>query len=158
MSMSWLTNIVLIVLSVGVLVQTARLMIVFRQFKRAELKDSVSALEHATGAAQVVLDNLRTVLSVEARAQSAALASSETIREELGALRDELSVMVGVGNSVAERIENAASEVHKAHAPVEVKAKPRRRAERSTSVLPRARVIKSPVADSQPKIVLEAGA
>jgi len=158
MSMSWATNIVLIVLSVGVLVQTARLMIVFRQFKRAELKDSVSALEHATAAAQVVLENLRTVLSVEARVQSAALADSEQVREELSALRDELSVMVGVGNSVAERIELAASVARMGHAPIEVKAKPRRRSERPATGLPRTSIGKKAGNDPQPKVALEAGA
>jgi hypothetical protein len=159
MSMSWATNIVLIVLSLGVLVQTARLMIIFRQFKRAELKDSVSALEHATAAAQVVLDNLRTVLSVEARAQAGALKASEEVREELSALRDELSVMVGVGNSVAERIELAASVARMGQGviPSPVETKVRRHSERSTTALPRAGRVKKPVGEPQPKIALEAG-
>jgi hypothetical protein len=159
--MSWATNIVLIVLSLGVLVQTARLMIVFRQFKRAELKDSVSALEHATAAAQVVLDNLRTVLSVEARGQAGALKASEEVREELSALRDELSVMVGVGNSVAERIELAASVARMGQgvvqSPIEGKAKIRRHSERPVGASPRIGRAKKPAGDPQPKIAVEAG-
>jgi len=132
MTLSWLTNIALIVLSVGVLVQTARLMVLFRRFKQTSLTETVSALEKATHSAQVVLDNLRTFLSVEARAQTATATSAAQMRDELGALRDELSVMVEVGNSVAERIEGAANAARlgkapTGKAPAEMKAKPRAR-------------------------------
>lgn len=153
--MSWLTNIVLIVLSVGVLVQTARLMILFRRFKRADLSDTVSALDHATNAAQMVLDNLRTVLMVEARAQSATIAEAEQMRHELSALRDELSVMVELGNNVAERIESAASAARLVNAVPEAKAKPRHRTERPAS---RGGAGRKATVEPQPKLAVEAGA
>lgn len=128
MTLPWITNVALIVLSLGVLVQTARLMVLFRRFKQSGLSETITALEQATHSAQIVLDNLKTVLSVEARAQAATGASAAQMRNELGALRDELSVMVEVGNSVAERIETAASAARLVTKPsTEMKAKPRTR-------------------------------
>lgn len=94
------SNAMVMLLCVAVIVQTLRVSKSIRDLRATSLNDSVTQLERATGQARAVLGELRTLLANEAVAQSRGAANSE-------ALRDELAVMVGIGNSVADRIMEA---------------------------------------------------
>lgn len=94
------SNAMVMLLCVAVIVQTLRVSKSIRDLRAISLNDSVAQLERATGQARAVLGELRTLLANEAVAQSRGAANSE-------ALRDELAVMVGIGNSVADRIMEA---------------------------------------------------
>jgi len=100
-------NLVLVVLCVCVLVQSVRMDRHIRTLRDNNLGEAVFRLDRATQQARLVLDDLRFVLAndVAARAEGAAAAE---------ALREELAMMVDIGNSVAERISDAASEAQAA--------------------------------------------
>lgn len=94
------SNLVLMLLCVAVIVQSIRLTRSFQAIRSSALNDSVAQLDRATGQAKAVLAELKTLLSTDGVAQTRAIRDGE-------ALRDELSVMVGIGNAVAERIMEA---------------------------------------------------
>ena len=94
------SNVMMMLLCVAVIVQTLRMGKSIRDLRSATLNDSVTQLERATGQARTVLGEIKTLLANEVVAQSRGAANSE-------ALRDELAVMVGIGNSVADRIMEA---------------------------------------------------
>ncbi|WIW90553.1 hypothetical protein K3M67_21365 (plasmid) [Sphingobium sp. V4] len=118
MSLATFSNAILMLLCMAVIVQTLRLSRSVRELRSSALHDSVAQLERATGQARAVLGELKMMLATEVVAQSRAAASSE-------ALRDELSVMVGIGNAVAERILEAVAAQNEAKAAEP--AKPARR-------------------------------
>lgn len=95
-------NLLLALLCVAVLVQSARMMRSFNAIKSGDLAETVKQLDRATAQARGVLAELKTILATDGAATTRTIASGET-------LRDELSVMVGIGNAVAERIMEAAS-------------------------------------------------
>lgn len=97
-----LTNLVLIGLCAAVLIQSARVMRSFRDVKSGDLGDTVKSLDRATSQARAVLAELKELLSTDGAANARTIAMGES-------LRDELSVMVGIGNAVAERIMDAAT-------------------------------------------------
>jgi len=103
------SNALVMLLCVAVIVQTLRVSRSIRDLRATSLGDSVTQLERATGQARAVLGELRTLLANEAVAQSRGAANSE-------ALRDELAVMVGIGNSVADRIMEAVAAQNEAQA------------------------------------------
>ena len=103
------SNAMVMLLCVAVIVQTLRVSKSIRDLRAISLNDSVAQLERATGQARAVLGELRTLLVNEAVAQSRGAANSE-------ALRDELAVMVGIGNSVADRIMEAVAAQNEAKA------------------------------------------
>lgn len=94
------SNAIMMLLCVAVIVQTLRMGKSIRELRSTPLGDSVTQLERATGQARAVLGELKTLLATDAMAQSRGAASGEE-------LRDELSVMIGIGNSVADRIMEA---------------------------------------------------
>lgn len=94
------SNVMMLLLCVAVIVQTLRMGKSIRDLRTTSLNDSVAQLERATGQARTVLGELKTLLANEVVAQSRGAANGE-------ALRDELAVMVGIGNSVADRIMEA---------------------------------------------------
>jgi hypothetical protein len=96
------SNLVLIALCVIVIVQSLRMAKGIREFRTSSLNESASQIDAATARAQAVLNELKTVLATSAAAQNRALVSGEEMREEL-------SVVIGIGNAVAERIIEAAS-------------------------------------------------
>ncbi|GFE73374.1 MULTISPECIES: DUF6468 domain-containing protein [Novosphingobium] len=112
-------NVVLILLCVSVLVQSARMSRRLRTLRDTQLAEGVAQLERATGQARAVLGDLKRVLSTDGQAQATAIAAAEEIR-------DELTLMVGIGNAVADRIMEAAAKTPKA----EEKAPPKKRAVR----------------------------
>lgn len=102
MTFATFTNVALMLLCVAVLVQSARMMKSFSAIRSGDLGATVKSLDNATAQARTVLAELRETLATDGAANARAIASGE-------ALRDELSVMVGIGNSVAERIMEAAA-------------------------------------------------
>jgi len=94
------SNAIMMLLCVAVIVQTLRMGKSIRDLRSTSLSDSVVQLERATGQAKMVLGELKTLLATDVMAQSRGAASGEE-------LRDELSVMIGIGNSVADRIMEA---------------------------------------------------
>lgn len=96
-----LTNLVLVILCIAVMAQSARLLRAFRTIKSGDLGDTVKSLDRATTEARAVLAELKDILSVDGAANARTIASGASLREEL-------SVMVGIGNAVAERIMDAA--------------------------------------------------
>ena len=97
MTFATLTNIVLILLCGAVLVQSIRMMRSFEALKKGGLKDVVEALDKSTSQARVVLGDLKDTLRTEGAANARSVAKGEEMREEL-------TVMVGIANAVAERI------------------------------------------------------
>lgn len=97
MTFATLTNIVLILLCGAVLVQSVRMMRSFETMKKGGLKEVVEALDKATAQARHVLGDLKETLRTEGAANARTVAKGEEMREEL-------AVMVGIANAVAERI------------------------------------------------------
>ncbi|TFI57108.1 hypothetical protein E2493_16895 [Sphingomonas parva] len=97
MTFATLTNVVLILLCGAVLVQSVRMMRSFETLKKGGLKDVVDALDKSTAQARVVLGDLKETLRTEGAANARTVAKGEEMREEL-------TVMVGIANAVAERI------------------------------------------------------
>jgi hypothetical protein len=85
---------------VAVIVQSVRLTKSFQTIRSSTLDESIAQLDRSTGQAKAVLAELKTLLSTDGVAQTRAIKDGEV-------LRDELSVMVGIGNAVAERIMEA---------------------------------------------------
>lgn len=107
MTFATFTNILLMALCVAVLVQSARMMRAFKAIKNGDLGETVKQLDRATAQARTVLGELKDILSTDGAASVRTIQSGET-------LRDELSVMVGIGNAVAERIMDAAASTNPA--------------------------------------------
>lgn len=103
------SNAITMLLCVAVIVQTLRLGRSIGDLRSASLSDSVKQLERATGQAKMVLGELKTLLATDVMAQSRGATSGEE-------LRDELSVMIGIGNSVADRIMEAVAAQNEAKA------------------------------------------
>lgn len=107
MTFATFTNILLMALCVAVLVQSARMMRAFKAIKNGDLGETVRQLDRATAQARTVLGELKDILSTDGAASVRTIQSGET-------LRDELSMMVGIGNAVAERIMDAAASTNPA--------------------------------------------
>lgn len=97
MSFATTVNIVTIILCIAVLVQCARMMRSMAALKSADLPATVAALDTATGQARLVLSELKDVLRNDADPNMRALSEAQ-------AIRDELSVMVGIANATADRL------------------------------------------------------
>jgi hypothetical protein len=97
MSFATTVNIVTIILCIAVLVQCARMMRSLAALKSADLPATVAALDTATGQARLVLSELKDVLRNDADPNMRALSEAQ-------AIRDELSVMVGIANATADRL------------------------------------------------------
>lgn len=104
-------NLALVVMCLAVMVQAIRMDRCIRALRDGHLDQAVEKLDHATHQARIVLADLKRVLSTDAAAQGEIIHAARD-------LRDELSVMIGVGNSVAERIVDAADKARAAEAGV----------------------------------------
>lgn len=102
MTFALFTNLVLTGLCIAVIMQGSRMMRGIQSIKSGELGTTIGALDNATAQAHKVLAELKEVLSTDAVANARTIQSGES-------LRDELSVMVGIGNAVADRIIEASS-------------------------------------------------
>ncbi|MBU3078657.1 DUF6468 domain-containing protein [Sphingomonas quercus] len=102
MSFVALSNLLLSVLCIAVIVQTVRMIRRFNALKKGDLGEMVKSLDRATGQARQVLGELKEMLATDGAASIRTIQSAEDLREEL-------SVMIGIGNSIAERIVEASS-------------------------------------------------
>lgn len=104
MTTAQVTSMILIVLCSGVMFQTLRLTKLLRDMRPSEFAKIIAPIDQSTAASRAMLDELRLSLAAEAEEQAATLESSMKVRRELDALREELSIIIGVGDSVADRI------------------------------------------------------
>lgn len=127
MTFATLSNFILMLLCLAVIAQSVRMAKSVREIRSSPLDKSVAQLDRATGHAQAVLNELKALLATDVLAQGRVISSAE-------ALRDELSVMVGIGNAVAERIMEAAAlqKEPKAQRPAKGEASARRQGSRKT--------------------------
>jgi hypothetical protein len=102
MTFTLITNFACMILCCAVLVQSMRLMRSLRAVKDGSLGQVVQSLDKATGLARAVLSDMKNTLGRDAAANAATL-------DEAKAIRDELNVMIGIGDAIAERIANASS-------------------------------------------------
>lgn len=100
MSFSTVTNIMTMLFCTAVLVQSIRLMRCLKDVKGENFAEIVVALDTATSQARNVLADLRETLRVDCAANARVIASGTAMREEL-------TVMAGIADAVAERIVEA---------------------------------------------------
>ncbi|GHH23288.1 hypothetical protein GCM10008023_34080 [Sphingomonas glacialis] len=100
MTVSTFTDIVTMLFCSAVLVQSVRLIRCLRAVKGAGFAEMVAALDTATIQAKRVLADLRETLQIDCAANARVIASGEAMREEL-------TVMAGIADAVAERIVEA---------------------------------------------------
>lgn len=100
MTFATLTNIVTMLFCIAVLVQSVRLMRLLRAVKNVEFANMLTALDTSTAQAKHVLGELRETLRVDCAANACVIATGTAMREEL-------SVMSGIADAVAERIVDA---------------------------------------------------
>ncbi len=107
--LSLVTNVITSLFCAAVLVQTVRLSQAVHKLRHAGLIEVVASLEAATETSQQALGALTKVLSAEGPPLDAAVRGARDLRAQLTTLRDELSLMIEIGNGVAERILAAAN-------------------------------------------------
>jgi hypothetical protein len=101
MTFSVMTNIATMILCIAVLVQAVRLMRALDSVKNGALTDVVTSLDTATNEARRVLGKLTELLRGDVADTSRTLAEGRAMIEEL-------AVMTGIANAIAERILDAA--------------------------------------------------
>ena len=102
MTFATLSNIATMLFCIAVLVQSVRLMRALRAVKSDDFGAIISALDASTAQARTVLADLRETLRTECAANARVIATGTAMREEL-------TVMSGIADSVAERIVAAVS-------------------------------------------------
>jgi hypothetical protein len=115
MTFSVFTNFLVMMLCVAVLVQSVRMMRSLKAVKEGALKETVAALDNATREAKIVLGELKKTLQNDCAHNARTLVDG-------GKMLEELTMMIGIGNSVAERILEASDTAKKA-APAKAPAK-----------------------------------
>lgn len=100
MSFSIFTNILTMMFCTAVLIQSVRLMRCLRVVKGEEFGAIIVALDASTTQAKTVLAELRETLRVDCAANARVIATGTAMREEL-------TVMSGIADAVAERIVEA---------------------------------------------------
>ena len=117
MTFATLSNIVTMLFCIAVLVQSVRLMRALRAVKSDDFGAIISALDASTARARTVLADLRETLRTECAANARVIAGGTAMREEL-------TVMSGIADSVAERIMAAVSMSKNMKKPTAAKPKP----------------------------------
>jgi len=115
MTFTAFTNVITILFCLAVLVQSVRLARSLRQVRESQLDRTVGALDDATARARGVLSEMKATLSTEGAANAVSLREAKEVREEL-------HVMVGIANAMAERLMEAASAA--SHSDAKAAAKP----------------------------------
>ena len=100
MSFTLMSNALTALLCIGVIVQSVRMMQCLRLVSDGQLGTMVGALDRATSQASTVLAGLRSTLSID----GAALAQDVIAAREL---REELTVLIGIADAMAERLVKA---------------------------------------------------
>jgi|APFEC2959095136_1045048.scaffolds.fasta_scaffold00060_41 hypothetical protein len=130
MTFSVLTNIATMILCIAVLIQTVRLMRALDAVKGGVLTDVVTALDTSTNQARQVLGNLTALLRCDVAETTRTLSDGKAMIEEL-------AVMTGIANAVAERIVDAADVGKRDRIPAV--AAPARKRDRSAAAAPAAK-------------------
>jgi hypothetical protein len=107
MSFAMLSNILTMMFCAAVLVQSVRMIRCLQAVKGVDFGTMVAALDTSTARARAVLAELRETLRTDCAANARVIASGEAMREEL-------TVMTGIADAVAERLVES---VGKASAP-----------------------------------------
>lgn len=102
MTFATMTNIATMILCIAVLIQTVRLMTMLATVKGGALTDMVKALDVATHEARQVMAGLSALLQGDVAQTSRTLIEGKTMVEEL-------TIMTGIANAIAERIVDAVS-------------------------------------------------
>jgi hypothetical protein len=102
MTFATVTNIATMLLCIAVLIQSVRLMRCLRAVKGGALTEVVTALDTATAQARIVLARLGDLLREDCAASARTLAEGKD-------MLDELTVVTGIANAIAERIVDAAT-------------------------------------------------
>ncbi|WP_226662291.1 DUF6468 domain-containing protein [Alteriqipengyuania lutimaris] len=102
MSFTVFTNVITVLFCIAVLIQSVRMMRSLKQVREGQLDRTVGALDTATAKAQGVLSELKQTLSIEGTAHARVLGDAREVREEL-------HLMIGIANAMAERLIEAAS-------------------------------------------------
>ena len=110
MTFSVFTNVLVMMLCIAVLVQSVRMMRSLKAVKEGALKETVAALDNATREAKIVLGELKKTLQNDCAHNARTLVDG-------GKMLEELTMMIGIGNSVAERIIDASDKARNAPAP-----------------------------------------
>ncbi len=100
MSFSTLTNFITMLFCGAVLIQSVRLLRSLRTVKGPAFGEMVAALDTSTAEAKAVLADLRDTLRHECAANAKVIATG-------AAMREELTVLSGIADAVAERIVEA---------------------------------------------------
>lgn len=131
MTFSTLTDIVTMLFCSAVLVQSVRLIRALRAVKGDDFGAMVAALDRATVQARSVLADLRETLRVDCAANARVIATGEAMREEL-------TVMSGIADAVAERIVEAVGKTtqHAAPGPEPTQPAPKSRRRPRTATRP----------------------
>ncbi|MXP10423.1 DUF6468 domain-containing protein [Pseudoblastomonas halimionae] len=123
MSFTAFTNVITILFCLAVLIQSVRMLRSLKQMREAQFDRTVGALDTATAKASAVLSELKGTLTTDGAANLRALSEAREVREEL-------NLMVGIANAMAERLVEAASDGSDgkgspASAPAKTSRKPR---------------------------------
>jgi len=116
MNVAVITNILTMALCIAVLVQSVRMMRSLKAVKEGALTDVVTALDRSTVQARGVLSEIKAALME--------CAGNARILEDCKDMADELSVMIEIANSTAERLVQAASVANRAASPDGTKDEP----------------------------------
>ncbi|MEG3144374.1 hypothetical protein U1839_06870 [Sphingomonas sp. RT2P30] len=100
MTFAMLSNILTMMFCAAVLVQSVRMIRCLRAVKGVAFGTMVAALDTSTAEARAVLADLRETLRVDCAANARVIATGTAMREEL-------TVMAGIADAVAERIVEA---------------------------------------------------
>jgi hypothetical protein len=100
MTFSTLTNFITMLFCGAVLVQSVRMIRCLRAVKGVEFGEMVAALDVSTAQAKTVLADLQETLRIDCAANARVIATATAMREEL-------TVMAGIADAVAERIVEA---------------------------------------------------
>lgn len=100
MSIALTSNILTMLLCIGVIVQAGRTVRQLRAIRKSELGAVVAGLDLATHQAGLVLADIRRTLGTEGTALAQALSDGKELREEL-------TMLIGIANSMAERLVEA---------------------------------------------------
>jgi len=104
MTFALITNVVLVVLCALVALQATRMMRRIRDMRADDLHGTIVALDRATQEACQVLAEMKQLLATD-------VASGFRTIRTAQALHDELSVLIGIGNAIADRIVEASDAI-----------------------------------------------
>ena len=118
MTFATMTNIATMILCIAVLIQTVRLMALLATVKGGALTDMIKALNVATHEARQVMAGLSALLQTDVAQTSRTLVEGKTMVEEL-------TIMTGIANAIAERIVDAASSSNGLARPADPQGEPK---------------------------------